>query len=294
MILVVGSTGMLGSEICRRLRERGDAVRAFVRTTSDAAKVKALQALGCEIVLGDLQDPASLDRACQGVDAVVTTASTVISRQGHDSLQKSDLDGQLALIDCAEKHDVKRFVLISVSGNLEVESALQRAKRGVEDKLRESGVSYTILRPSFFMEVWLSPMLGFDASNGAVRIYGSGDEPVSFISMFDVAAFAVQSIDSDSVANRTIELGGPEAIAPNDVVKVFEKELGRRIDVTRVPAESLSQQYESASDEYQKTFAGFMLSLHQGDDIDMADALRRLPMKLRSVRDYARSMARTS
>jgi len=291
VILVVGSTGALGGEICRMLRERGDSVRAFVRTTSNATRVKALRDLGCEIAIGDLQDRASIDRACNGVEAVVSTATTVVSRQSHDSLQKSDLEGHFALIDYAEKYDVKRFVLISISGNVDAASGLQKAKREVEEKLRESGVSYTILRPSFFMEVWLSPMLGFDAANGAVRVYGAGVEPISFISMFDVASFAVQSIDNERVANRTIELGGPEAITPDQVVKVFEKELSRTITVTHVPAEALSQQYESAADDYQKSFAGFMLTMNEGDEIDSTDALRRIPMKLKSVRDYARSLA---
>src|SRR5712691_185676 len=177
MDLVVGATGILGSEICRRLRERSVDVRALVRKTSDRAKVEQLEKLGCEIVSGDVQDKPSLDRACRGIEVVISTATTTMSRQPHDSLGKTDLQGQLNLIEAAERNDVKRFVLVSLSGNLEGDSGLHRAKRTVEEKLRKSGISFTILRPSCFMEIWLSPALGFDPQNRKVQIFG--DRPVS-------------------------------------------------------------------------------------------------------------------
>ena len=288
MDLVVGATGLLGTEICRRLRARGEDVHALVRKTSEALKVERLRSFGCEIVTGDLQDKASLERACRGIDTVITTATTTVSRQAHDSLEKTDMHGQLNLIDAAERNDVKRFVLVSFSGNFEIETDLYRAKRTVEEKLRESGVSYTILRPSCFMEVWLSPMLGFDAKNRKAQIYGEGTEPVSFISLYDVAEFAVHAATTDKAANQTIDLGGPDAIAPNEVVKVFEREFGGKFDVTHVPEDALVNQMQSAPDEYQRTFAGLMLGLCEGDEIDMRDTLKRFPVKMTSVRDFAK------
>jgi uncharacterized protein YbjT (DUF2867 family) len=292
MDLVVGATGILGSEICRRLRERGEDVRALVRKTSDPAKVERLKGLGCEIVTGDLQDKASLNRACRDIEVVISTAATTISRQAHDSLDKTDLQGQLNLIDAAERNDVKRFVLVSVSGNLEGDAKLLTGKRKVEEKLRESGVSYTILRPSCFMEVWLSPMLGFDAQNKKAQIFGAGNQPVSFISLFDVAEFAVRSATDDRAANQTLDLGGPEPVTPREVVSIFEREAGSRFEVTNVPEEALKQQYAAATEEYQKTFAGLVLGLCAGDAIDMTDPLKRFPVKLTSVRDFARRILR--
>ena len=81
MILVVGSTGFLGSEICRRLSDRGQSVRALVRATSDAQRVERLRALGVETVVGDLKDRASLDAACAGVSAVISTAPRIASQR---------------------------------------------------------------------------------------------------------------------------------------------------------------------------------------------------------------------
>ena len=290
MDLVLGATGLLGTEICRRLRDRRDDVRALVRKTSEALKVERLRSFGCEIVIGDLQDTASLERACKGIDTVISTATTTMSRQAHDSLEKTDLQGLLNLIDAAERNDVKRFVLISFSGNMEGDSKLHAAKRTVEEKLRESGVSYTILRPSFFMEVWFTPALGFDVKNRKAQIFGAGEERLSFISLFDVAEFAVRAASSDKAANQTLELGGPEPVAPNEVVKIFEREMGRPFEVTHVSVDSLKQQYATATDSYQKAFTSLMLDYCVGDEIDMTDPLKKFPVKLTSVRDFARKV----
>jgi uncharacterized protein YbjT (DUF2867 family) len=76
-VLIVGATGMVGGDICARLSTQGKDVRAMVRSTSDPAKVAGLEAAGVEIVGGDLRDRASLAAACRGVDAVVSTASSM-------------------------------------------------------------------------------------------------------------------------------------------------------------------------------------------------------------------------
>jgi uncharacterized protein YbjT (DUF2867 family) len=293
MNLVVGATGLLGGEICRRLRQRELPVRALVRKSSDPEKVAQLRKLGAEVVTGDLQDPASLERACTGVTGVVSTASTTLSRQAHDSLAKTDMVGQLNLVEAARKANVRRFVFISFSGNFEEDSPLRVAKRTAEKRLRESGLNYTILRPSCFMEVWFSPALGFDAANRKAQIFGTGERPLSFISLYDVAEFAAETLTNDAAANQTIELGGPEAVAPRDVVRIFEQEVGGPIQVTEVSEDVLRQQYTQATEEYQKTFAGLMLGVCGGDRIDMRETLKKFPVKLTSVRDFARKSAAT-
>jgi NADH dehydrogenase len=73
MNLVVGATGVLGGEICRQLRQGGRPVRALTRSTTDPLKVEQLKRLGATLVQGDLKDRASLDSACRGAAAVITT-----------------------------------------------------------------------------------------------------------------------------------------------------------------------------------------------------------------------------
>ena len=128
MNLIVGATGLLGSEICRLLAAEGKPVRALVRPTSDQTKVAQLESLNVEIARGDLKDRPSLDAACQGVSAVISTASSTLSRQEGDSIQTVDLEGQLNLIDAANAAQVSRFVLISFP-QVDVGFPLQAAKR---------------------------------------------------------------------------------------------------------------------------------------------------------------------
>jgi len=288
MNLVVGATGLLGSEVCRLLAGQGKPVKALVRSTSDQNKVARLQSLNMEIARGDLKDRSSLEDACRGVDAVISTASSTLSRQEGDSIQTVDLEGQLNLIDAAKATGVDRFVLISLS-QAGVEFPLQTAKRTAEEHLKSSGLSYTILQPTCFMEIWLGPALGFDAANAKVQIYGSGENKISWISYKDVAEFAVASLDNPEARNAVIELGGPEALSPVEVVRIFEELQGRKFEVQHVPEEALRKQKETASDPLQQSIAGLMLYYSGGNVIDMRETLGKFPMQLTSVRDYAQA-----
>ena len=292
MILVAGSTGLLGSAICQELSARGLPFKALVRDASDPAKVANLTALGAQLVKGDLRDPASIKAACQGVDTVIETVSAMpfSYSPGQNDIQSVDLEGSTALIDAAKAAGVKHFIYTSFSGNLDVDVPLVHAKRTVENHLKTSGMVYTILRPSVFMEVWLGPAVGFDAANGKVTVYGGGDQPISWIAISDVKAFAVESLNNPSARNVVLELGGPAAVSPHKVIAIFEKEAGRSFEVTHVPAEALQAQMAAATDPMQKSFAGLMVAITIGDPIDMSATLQAFPLKLTSLEKYAKRM----
>jgi NADH dehydrogenase len=286
MVLIVGATGMLGSEICRRLAARGDPVRALVRTTSNPERVALLTQLGVELIHGDLKDSSSLHEACRGVDTVVSTASSTLARQEGDSIQTVDRRGQLGLIEAAEAAGVRRFVLVSFPG-FDTPFPLQDAKRAVEDRLRSGRMVHVILQPTCFMEVWLSPLLGFDPANGRAQVLGTGQNAVSWISYLDVAAFAEAAVHSPDAANRTLKLGGPEALSPLDVVRLSERLRGVTMAVAQVPEEALRAQLATATDPLQQSMAGLMLYCAHGDAIDSAEAQRLLGVRsLRSVREF--------
>src|SRR5688500_53349 len=113
MILVAGATGVLGSEIVRRLRQRGDPVRALVHHSSAPEKVAMLERFGAEIVRGDLKDRASLDAATRGASAVITTVTTILTSQPGDSFDATDGAGTRNLIDAAAAARVSHFVFVS-------------------------------------------------------------------------------------------------------------------------------------------------------------------------------------
>lgn len=292
MILVAGATGMLGQAICERLVAQGKTIGALVRPSADAAKVKHLQALGVKLVPGDLREPATLDAACREAQQVIITVSSMpFSYQpGVNDIQTTDLDGVRNLISFAAAAGVEHVVYVSFSGNLDLDFPLRNAKRAVEAVLEKSDMVSTILRPGCFMEVWLTPAAGFDPTNGRATIYGTGRQPVSYISYLDVAEFAVQSLETPAACNATIELGGPEAISQLEAVAIFEEVGGRKFELQFVPEEALAAQQAGATDALQQSFAGLMRCVAAGDPIDMGETLKPFGVKLTSVKEFAARM----
>lgn len=287
MILVVGSTGNLGSEICRRLTAAGKPVRGLVRSTSAPEKVDRLKAMGVQTVLGDLRDPASLAAACKGVEAVITTATTTISMQPGDSIPVTDQQGQLDLVKAVKEAGVRQFVMVSIPQIMEA-CPLTTAKRTVERAVQTSGMDYTILCSSIFMEVWLSPMLGFDYPNAKATVYGDGHARLRYISLGDVAQYAVESLSNPAARNTVFEIGQPQSSSLLEVVRTFEKAGGKSFELQFVPAAALEAQRNAATDPLQVSFSAMMHNMAVGLDIDSSKALKAFSIPLASIEDYAR------
>ena len=290
MNLVVGASGYLGTDICSQLRAAGKPVRALIRPTTDPARRALLEQLGVEIIVGDLTSTASLRAACIGVRTVISSATIVRSAQPADTFTDVDDAGQRALVDVARDAGVAHFIFVSVSGNIAIPCPLIDAKRKVEQHIKQSGIGYTVLRPSAFMEVWLGALAGFDHTQRTATILGSGDQQLSFIAQADVARFAVAVSQLPQATNRFIELGGPKAISPNEALAVFETIAGGSYQVHRVPAEAIRGQYEAAEHPVQKSFAALMLALVADDVIPMQKTAAEFGITLRPLIDVARLM----
>ncbi len=288
MILVVGATGLVGNEICQKLTARGEKVRALVRSTSAKEKVDALRNAGCELYVGDLKDSDSLSGACAGVTAIISTASSTLSRQPGDSIESVDEAGQQNLIAAAKAAHVDRFILISFRCPPGLSFPLADAKAHAEQAIAD--INFTIIQASWFMEVWLSPALGFDYSNAAARIYGPGTSPASWVSFRDVAEMCVVALHNPAAERQTIEFGGPEPLSPLQVVSIFEKTGGKPFKLEHVPVEALRPQFEQATDSLQKSFAALMLGYAEGDAMNMAPVIDKFGLQLMSVEEYARNV----
>ena len=231
MILVVGATGLVGSDICRRLAARGDSVRALVRPSADPARVLALHDAGVETLEGDLRDRVSLEAACRDVSAVIETAAAMPFSfvPGINDIRTTDIAGVESLFAAAETAGVTHAVYLSFSGQIDLDFPLRNAKRRIEERLRQSGLTHTILRPSFFMEAWLGPAVGFDAANATAVVYGDGTMPVSWVSSGDVAELTVRCLRNPAARDATIEMGGPEALPPLEVVEDLRGDRGAAV-----------------------------------------------------------------
>lgn len=293
MILVAGATGVLGSEIVRRLLARGDKVRALVRKSSDAGKVSALEKSGAEVMRGDLKEPATLRAACDGMRAVISTVTMITTAREADSFESTDGAGTKHLIDAARAGGAEQFIFVSFDTTKSPDAPLTAAKREAEEHLKRSSLTYTILHPSLFMETWLGPMLFANPAAGTATVYGDGTHKMRYVAVADVAELTVQCLGNPAASNAVIPFGGPEPISQRDAVKIFEEEFGKPFTVTEVPAHTLEAQWKGTENPMEKTFAGLMLGVARGLDSGMEPPFDKFPMQLTTPREFVRRMARS-
>jgi uncharacterized protein YbjT (DUF2867 family) len=293
-ILVVGATGLLGSETCRILCGSGHDVRGLVRPGSP--RIELLRGLGVDLVAGDLRDVRSIEAALRGITTVLSTATGAARRLPGDSLRLVDRDGQRALVDAARRGGVRRFVFTSVSPNLPRATPLVRYKRETEAAVRGSGMAWVIVQPSAFLETWLGPGAGFDVASGRALLVGSGEAPVSYVSVRDVARVIAGVVEPESGVSRAhVPVGGPDAVTPLEAVRIFEGEAGRRFSVLRVPVPIARAVGFLWRDPAFSSALG--LSAHRavaGDVVPASELVGRLVERPVTVRDHARSAARAA
>jgi len=232
IILVVGATGVLGREVVAQLTASGHEVRALTRR---GWYTEAVQHPKLEIVQGDLIDRTSLAGACRGVDAVLAAAHSLRGTGKHSSQAVDDL-GHRTLIDTAKDSNVKRFVYMSARGAKPDHTVdFFRIKSGVEQYLKSSGLSHSILRPSPFMESHVHQLLGRDLlERGSTKIHGDGTNAINFVSARDVAKFAVIALNNQSAAEIG-EIGGPNNLSKREVAETYLRLSGRTGKVQCVP-----------------------------------------------------------
>jgi uncharacterized protein YbjT (DUF2867 family) len=216
-----------------------------------------------------LKDAESLVRACQGVDIVIATANSA-ARGGQDNPQSVENQGYRNLVDAARAAGVRQFVFTSALGS-DVNSPVPflRGKALAEQYLKDSGLTYTILMPNLFMEIWCPNVVGRPVLAGQpVMLVGEGKRKHSMISMQDVASFAVAAAGNERADNRVLVLGGPEAVSWHDVITVHERLLGQPIKVRFV---SLGKPLPGFPD----FISGFMNALETYDSAIDMEALAR-------------------
>lgn len=293
MILVAGATGVLGSEIVRRLVQRGSRVRALVRPSSDGTKVNAVEQAGAEIARGDLKEPDTLKAACAGIRVVISTVSMIMTGRESDSFAATDAAGTRNLVDAARTAGCEQFIFVSFDTTRSPEAPITAAKREVEEHLKRSGLTYTILHPSLFMESWLGPMLFANPAAGTATVYGDGTHKLRYVAVADVAELAVQCVGNPAATNAVIPFGGPEPISQRDAVKIFEEEFAKPFSVTEVPEQALEAQWKGTENPMEKSFASLMLGVARGFDAGIEPPFEKFPMQLTTPREFVRRIART-
>ena len=234
VILVIGGSGTLGRVITLNLLAAGQTVRVMTRTP---AKAKSLLDAGAEVVTGDLIDRESLTRACDGTEQVIAAAHSFFGRGQHAS-EHVDRAGHKQLIEVAKSKGVRHFVYTSAyfTDPVFLRIPFVRIKQDVEKHLRASGLNYTILRPTAFMDFHAHVLIGMPVITGKkVMLFGAGKRLRNFVAASDVAQLALRALHDSSLANQTLDIGGPQNLSSIDVVGIYERITGRKAKVAHLP-----------------------------------------------------------
>jgi uncharacterized protein YbjT (DUF2867 family) len=235
MFLVTGATGDLGRKIVGLIRQRDLPVRAFVRLTS---RYGELEQRSAEVFIGDLEQERDIQKACQGVQCVISAhGSNELNRGKPEAI---DYRANIDLIDAAKAAGVQHFVFVSVLGaDRGYEDApVFKAKWAVEQYLRASGLNYTILRPSGFASDLIPAAERFQQT-GIYLLIGDPKIRTSIVSTDDLARMAIDAVNVEGARNQALPVGGPEAFAREEIPKLFGRIFNREPLVINPPLGAL-------------------------------------------------------
>jgi len=220
MILITGASGSVGKAVLQEAVRKEPKVRAMYRSKEVAAKAPS----GCEAVLADYADKQSLRRALDGVNSVYVVCSPIP--------QLVELESNM--VDACKEAGVKHVVLNSALGAGDYGKSYPSWHRKVEDKLKGTWKSYTILRPNGFMQNIVAFYAPSIRSQGAFYV-AMGDAKVSHVDIGDIAVVAVKALHGGAHAGKTYELNGPEAISNQELAKRISKVAGRTVSYVDIP-----------------------------------------------------------
>ena len=236
-VLVAGGNGFVGGHVVHALRAADRPVRCLVR---DARRAARLAGWGCELVEGDVTQPATLARAAEGCQVAINLVA--IRRGRPEDFDRTIAQGTRNLLAAAREAGVTRFLQMSAAGTSEQAAAAVpyfRGKWDAEQAVLSSGLEHVIFRPSFV----------FAGDGGALPLFirqvrwspltpvvGSGLGRVQPIWADDVAAYFAAALDAPEAANRTFELGGPDVVSWNELYARIAKVLGKRRGRVNIPS----------------------------------------------------------
>jgi uncharacterized protein YbjT (DUF2867 family) len=232
-ILIAGGTGTLGTQVVHRLNDRGMKVRVLTR---DAEHARHLGGADVEIVTGDLRDARTVSRAVAGAETVINAVQAGFGATNGSSPKSVDGQGSSNLLAAAKANGVQHMVLVSiydVAPGHPLE--LWRMKYRGEEALQASGLAWTIVRSTAFMEWAVGFVCQPLIKNGKAVIYGRGNNPINFVSAHDIAQFVELAVVDPTMRGQSVTVAGPENLSFNQLAETFQTITGTAGVVTHVP-----------------------------------------------------------
>lgn len=235
-ILVIGSTGKQGGAVARLLLQKGYKVRALTRHP-DSPAAKELQRQQADVARGDMNDPETLRQAMRGMDTVF--AITTPYEGGIDA----EIRQGKILADEVQKARVKHFVFSSVC-NSDRNTGIPHfdSKYKIEQYIKSSKLPYTIIRPVFFMENYLSEWWMPGLQQGKLDMALPASRELQHIALADIAGFAVLVMERrEQFLGRSIDIASDE-ITEAQVVNILSRVSGLNIQYREIPLNALASQ----------------------------------------------------
>ena len=229
-LLVIGGTGTLGRQIVLQALTRGYQVRCIVR---NFRKASFLKEWGAELVYGDLLRPETIPPCLKGITAIVDASTSRADEL--KGLKKVDWEGKLSLIEAAKVANVKHFIFFSTQNVEQFKNIpLMKVKNGIEIKLKQSGIPYTIFRLTGFyqglIEQYAIPIL----ENLPIWITNENTY-ISYMDTQDIAKFCLRSLQIPQTKNQIFFLSGSRGWVSAEIINLCEQLAGQKAKVQRIP-----------------------------------------------------------
>ena len=259
--------------------------------TRVVARADELKALGAQPIRGDLRDADSLEFALRGVRVVVAAAHSMVGR-GDESSEAVDDIGHRTLIDVAKQAGVEHIIYTSISGaTTDHPIDFWRTKARIEEHVRQSGIGFTIVRPTALMDLHAYELTGKPVLEGKrVVLFGRGENPRNYVAAEDVAKVIAGALKIPSLRGQTIDVGGPENLTALQVIALFERISGHRakvrhipLTVMRVAARAMQPVHEGMS----RLIRSGIMGETTDQTFDASVTRSRVPVSLTRLEDWA-------
>jgi len=231
-VLIVGCNGHVGQEIVKKAVIRGMDIRCF---DLNPLNIPQLDTSSLDCVTGDITDPAAVQRITKGVDAVID----VIGMRGETKTLTHEMvehGGIKHIIQASKENGVKHILYTSVLG-VEPNSPARTlsAKWNAEQSLMQSGIPYTIFRPSgYFVDFaeYFAPKI---RDTGSFNVIGNGLTRLQPLDPADLAEAFIQSLNNQKAVNRLFKIGGPEVFTLVEIINLVSKVVDRKVKIKKIP-----------------------------------------------------------
>jgi uncharacterized protein YbjT (DUF2867 family) len=227
-LLLTGANGRTGRAVLQALEARGAAVRAFVR---DPAQADGVRALGADdVAVGDMQDGASVASAVEGCDTVIHIGPP---------MHPGEVAITARFVDAALANDVGHFVYYSVMHPFRRDVRHHSLKLDATEALVDSGVPYTVLEPSRYMQ-HLEPIWSAVRDEGVHAMPFGVDQRFSVVDLLDLAETTATVATEPGHLYASYELAGPEPLSQNEMAATIGEVLGREVTARRIPLDEMA------------------------------------------------------